>query len=70
MTEISYDLELLKKTGGDRSFQYACKNGHSKLAEMLEQNSADFSIDLDAKDKDGYTALHLACISGCSKVQP
>ena len=38
--------------------------GHSKIAEMLTQKSAEFNIDLNAKDKGGITAFHFACSRG------
>ena len=31
---------------------------------MLIQKSAEFNIDLNAKDEDGMTAFHLACTRG------
>ena len=35
---------------------------------MLKQKSAEFNIELNAKDKYGTTAFHLACENGHSKV--
>ena len=47
----------------------ACENGHSKIAEMLIQKSAELNIDLNAKDRMfDRTAFHLACENGHSKL--
>ena len=35
-------------------------HGHSKLAELILQKSAEHNIDLNAKDKNGKTAFHFA----------
>ena len=43
----------------------ACENGHSKIAEMLIQKSAELNIDLNAKHRlFGRTAFHLAYENG------
>ena len=43
----------------------ACEIGHSKIAEMLIQKSAELNIDLNAKHRlFDRTAFHLACENG------
>ena len=43
----------------------ACENGHSKIAEMLIQKSAELNIDLNAKHRlFDRTAFHLAYENG------
>ena len=56
--------EILKDEGGNKVFQFACKKGHSKMLQMLFQNSAKFSIDFNARDQDKMTAFHWACMKG------
>ena len=46
----------------------ACDYGHSKLAEILVQKSAELNFTLDAKDNLGRTAFHLACEYGYSRL--
>merc|ERR1712048_853058 len=46
------------------AFHYACRNGHAKTVENIIKNSAEFNIDLNAKNIDGWTAFHLACCWG------
>ena len=47
----------------------ACENGHSKIAEMIFQKSAELNIDLNAKDRMfDRTAFHLACENSHSKL--
>ena len=43
--------KIARKNGGTKSFQQACKNGHSKMAKMLIQKSTEFDIDVNVKDK-------------------
>ena len=39
-------------------------NRKTETAQLIIQNSNDFGIDLNARDKDGFTAWQLACWSG------
>ena len=52
--------KIVKKKGGNKTFQLACKNGHSKMVEMLIKKPAKFNIDLNAKHEEGKTAFHFA----------
>ena len=52
-----------KKNGGT-IFHFACKNGHTEIAEMVLMKYADLNLNLNAKDNNGETALHLACENG------
>ena len=60
--------QIVEKEGGNKTFQLACKNGHSKMVEMLIKKPAKFKIDLNAKDGDGNTAFLVACKNGHSKI--
>ena len=60
--------KIVQKEGGNKAFQKACKNGHSKMVEMLIQKSTKFDIDFNAKDEYGLTAFHYACKEGHSKI--
>ena len=53
---------------GTKSFLLACKDGHSKLMEILFLNSARFNIDLNSRDWCNRTGFILACINGHSKI--
>ena len=60
---------LWKNVNGTKVFQLACEKGHTKMAEILIQNSVKFNIDLNVKY--GYfekTAFQTACHYGCSEV--
>ena len=46
---------LWKDYVGTRAFQLACNNNHSRMVEMLVQNSTRFSIDLNAKGSVWHT---------------
>ena len=59
--------KIVEKKGGNETFQLACKNGHSKMAEMLIQKAAEFNIELNGKNLNGLTAFHLACENGYSE---
>mgnify|MGYP001318702270 FL=1 len=45
---------------GNTAFGHACINGHSDLAKHLMENSTILSINLNARNNAGQTALHLA----------
>ena len=51
-----------------KALQSACEKGHSKMVKVLIQKSAEFNIDLNAKDKFGTTIFHQACMDGWSKI--
>ena len=58
-------LVLLNPQFFKENFHLACENGHSKIAEMLIQKSAELNIDLNAKYRlFDRTAFHLACQNG------
>ena len=57
-------IRIVEAKGGNAAFQSACRNGHSKIAEMLMQNSAEFHIYLNVKDEYGWTAFHFGCDIG------
>ena len=60
---------LWKNVNGTKVFQLACEKGHTRMAEILIQNSLKFNIDLNVKY--GYfekTAFLTACHYGCSEV--
>merc|ERR1712051_203 len=59
--------KIAKKENGNTAFELACKNGHSKMAKVLIQKSAELNIDLNAKDWFGMTAFHNASSYGHSK---
>ena len=40
---------------------WACKNGHTAIANLLMENSSKFEIDLNVKDNYGDTGFHEAC---------
>ena len=44
-------------------FHLACKNGRRETVELMIKSSKDFSIDLNARDYEGCTALHRICDS-------
>ena len=50
-----------KCIGSFPPFHIACLEGHFKIAKLFLQKSADFDIDLNAKDNDGWTPLHTSC---------
>ena len=60
--------KIVEKEDGNKTFQLACKNGHSKMVEMLIKKPAKFNIDLNAKYDEGMTAFHWACTNGYSKI--
>ena len=60
--------EIVKDEGGNKAFLFACKNGHSKMLEMLFQKFTEFNIDFNAQGKFGRTAFHLVCQKGPSNV--
>ena len=56
--------KLTKKNGGTKTFQLACKNGHSKMARLLIQKATEFEVDLNAKNWWDETLFHLVCKKG------
>ena len=61
--------KIFEHEDSNKTFQIACFKGHSKKAEFLILNSANFNIDLNTKFKKnnnfyGKTAFHLACLYG------
>ena len=54
-------IKIAKKEDGNMAFQLACKKGHSKIAKVLIQKSAELNIDLNAKNWNAWTAFHNAC---------
>ena len=58
---------LWKNEVGTKAFQLACKNGHSKMVEMLFQKSTEYNIDYNAEEY-GDTAFHFACENGQLKI--
>ena len=44
-------------------FYWACKFGKSMIAQILIKKSAEFHIDLIAKDKSGTTAFQFATLN-------
>ena len=61
-------IKIAKNEDGNMAFQLACKKGHSKVAKVLIQKSAELNIDLNAKDQYGMTAFHYACMGGHSDI--
>ena len=43
--------KIVNDEGSDTIFQFACKNGHFKMVEMLIENIAVHDIDLNAQDE-------------------
>ena len=63
--------KIAKNEDANKAFQLACKKGHSKVAKVLIQKSAEFKIDLNAKNQlfsAGRTAFHFACMGGHSDI--
>ena len=54
--------------GWQNSFLLACSNGHKEIMEMLINKSAEFKIDTEAKDDNGYNAFHLAYSEGHQEI--
>ena len=46
------------------AFHQACYHGYLQVAKLLIQKSAQFNIELNARDNEGFTAFHLACMEG------
>ena len=59
-SKFGIDLNA-KDNVGKSAFMFACKNGHSAVANLLMEHSSKFEIDLNAKDDYGETAFHEAC---------
>ena len=50
---------------GRTGFCIACVwQNNGKIVEMLIEKSTRFNIDLNAKDDNGWTGFHLACMNG------
>ena len=60
--------KIAKKENGGEAFELACTSGHSKMAKVLIQKSAELNIDLDHKDWLGETAFQNVCEYGNSKI--
>ena len=60
--------EIVKDEGCDKVFQFACKNGHIKMLEMLFQKPTRSNIDYNAKGPRGWTAFHFCCLNGHLKI--
>ena len=43
--------KIVDDEGSDTIFQFACKNGHSKMVEMLIENIAAYDFDVNAQDE-------------------
>ena len=54
----SYDMNA-KDVTGMTAFNWACFHGRTETAQLIIQNSKEFGIDLNAKNKYGRTALNL-----------
>ena len=63
----AHQLSLFKKEisdmeeeckDGQTPFHLACQNGQEYIAKIIMKNSAEFNIDLNAKDNLGMTAFH------------
>ena len=61
-------IKIVNKLGGIEAFQLACKNGHSKLVQMILQNPSKFDIDVNAQNKTGEAGFELACKNGHSNI--
>ena len=53
-----------KDHNGHTALHWACSEGHSKVVELILENSDARKIYLNEKDDAGRTALHLACKQG------
>ena len=49
-------------------FQLTCGNGQVNKAKVIMRNSTRLGIDLNSKNRCGWTAFHLACWNGHSNV--
>ena len=50
-----------KNDDGRSAFHNICRNGCTRFAEYLIENSKELEIDLNAQDNQGMTGFHLAC---------
>jgi ankyrin repeat protein len=78
---LTLDLNV-KNNDGMTPFHLACINGKESMTrftssvvfknldvmKLLIENASALNINLNIKNNDGKTALHLACISGCAEV--
>ena len=49
-------------------FHFACRKQHFNVVEFLLQKSAEYNIDLNAKNSYGWTAFHFACFYGRAQI--
>ena len=71
MFEILLENEEVKNPENDKHetpLHLACRNKHSKIAELLLQQSTEFDKDVNSKDILGLTAFHYAYINGQSMI--
>ena len=59
------EIDPNAKSNGLTIFLWACKKGHTKMTEVLIQNSSDLNVQLNEKESSGRTGFHLAIESGC-----
>ena len=57
----SYDFNDRRE--GCTPLEWACQSGRTEIVQLLINSSKDSGIDLNAKDNDGRTALHLPCFA-------
>ena len=60
--------KTVKHEEGNKAFQFACKNGISKILGMIFQKHTDFKVDYNARDRQGWTGFHCASQKGHSKI--
>ena len=60
--------KMIENEDSNKVFQSACKNGHSKMAAFLIEKSDELKIDLNAGDRNGWTAFHWICYNDHSKI--
>jgi ankyrin repeat protein len=62
-TNLEFNVDA-KDDLGNTAFVLACYKGHSNVVMILMENAFTFKIDLNAKNIDGRTAFHHACLLG------
>merc|ERR1719288_337142 len=66
---VELNIELnVKDSLGQTAFLMACKNGHTKLVEMLLQKSAELNMNFNADTRNGLTPFHYVCSNGHTKI--
>ena len=50
------------------AFHCACKNGLTKIVELMILKSVEFSININEKDENGWSGFHYACSEGHSAI--